>query len=114
MTAKTWDGRRPCQIQPPPAVTSVCQCRTQNVAAAVGTWLLSHFSDYPSPINACLQINPLCLNFLSTFIQLGTQQQATVAGVNICRKKSEIVYPPIWGILKLSVLLNRKILKLPF
>ena len=36
MTGKTWDGRRPCQIQPPPAVTSVCQCRTQNLAAAVG------------------------------------------------------------------------------
>ena len=31
------------------------------------------------------------------------------AGVNICPKKSETVYPPIWGILKQSVLLNKKI-----
>ena len=28
-------------------------------------------------------------------------------GVNICPKKSETVYAPIWGILKLSVLLNQ-------
>ena len=27
-------------------------------------------------------------------------------GVNICPKKSEIVYPEIWGILKLSVLIR--------
>ena len=27
-------------------------------------------------------------------------------GMNICPKKSETVYPPIWGILKLSVLLK--------
>ena len=33
-------------------------------------------------------------------------------GVNICPQKSETVYPPIWGILKLSVLLNHYILKL--
>ena len=32
--------------------------------------------------------------------------------VNVCPKKSETVYPLIWGILKLSVLLNQKILKL--
>ena len=31
------------------------------------------------------------------------------AGVNICPKKSETVYSPIWGILKQSVLLNKKI-----
>ena len=31
------------------------------------------------------------------------------AGVNICPKKSETVYPEIWGILKLSGLINQKI-----
>ena len=30
-------------------------------------------------------------------------------GVNICPKKSETVYPEIWGILKLSGLINQKI-----
>ena len=34
-----------------------------------------------------------------------------LAGVNICPKKSETVYPEIWGILKLSVLVNQKIFK---
>ena len=33
-------------------------------------------------------------------------------GVNICPTKSETVYQPIWGILKLSGVLNQKILKL--
>ena len=33
------------------------------------------------------------------------------AGVNICPKKSETVYPEIWPILKLSVLINHKIFK---
>ena len=33
--------------------------------------------------------------------------------MNICPKKSETVYPPICGILKLSVRLNQKIVKLP-
>ena len=33
------------------------------------------------------------------------------AGVNICPKKSETVYPGIRGILKLSVLVNQKIFK---
>ena len=33
-------------------------------------------------------------------------------GMNICPKKSETVYWPIWGILKLSGVLNQKILKL--
>ena len=33
--------------------------------------------------------------------------------MNICPKKSENVYPPICGILKLSVRLNQKIVKLP-
>ena len=33
------------------------------------------------------------------------------SGVNICPKKSETVYPGIWGILKLSVLVNQKIFK---
>ena len=32
--------------------------------------------------------------------------------MNICPKKSETVYRPIWAILKLSRVLNRKILKL--
>ena len=40
--------------------------------------------------------------------------QVSWAGVNICPKKSETVFPPIWGILKLAVLLNQKILKLSF
>ena len=31
--------------------------------------------------------------------------------MNICPKKSETVYPGIWGILKLSVLVNQKIFK---
>ena len=33
-----------------------------------------------------------------------------VEGLIFVQKKSETVYPPIWGILKLSVLLNQKIL----
>ena len=37
-----------------------------------------------------------------------------VSGVNICPTKSETVYRPIWGILKLSVVLNQNILKLSF
>ena len=32
-----------------------------------------------------------------------------MAGVNICPKKSETVCPEIWGILKLSGLINQKI-----
>ena len=36
-------------------------------------------------------------------------QVVHVAGVNICPKKSETVYPEIWGILKLSGLINQKI-----
>ena len=34
-----------------------------------------------------------------------------VTGVNICPNKSETVYPEIWGILKLSGLINQKIFK---
>ena len=53
--------------------------------------------------------NQFLFMLIPPFILQVRRREEQEAGVNICPKKSETVYPEIWGILKLSVLINQKI-----
>ena len=60
----------------------------------------SCWTEYWSTENSLLEV---------VYLQRHLQEDLCNAGVNICPKKSETVYPEIWGILKLSGLINQKI-----